>query len=101
MKSGRSLKEDLVQLYSRVSYNEQVDILEPADVRMIIDDKLPGNTISNDKAKKLSDLYKKKGGVRAMLKLCNLIEKLIEKNKDDYPTANDSIVGIAVNELTL
>ena len=101
MKTGNSLKEDLVQLYSRISYNKGVDILEPEDVRMILDDKLSGNVITAEKTKKLSRSFHNKGGIRAMFKLCNIMEKLMEKNKGELKEYNDALVELAVNKLSL
>lgn len=98
LQKGRSLRENLVQLYSRVAYNEVVDILDPTDVKMILDDKLK-HTVSKPMMKKLSRLYRNRGGLRAILMLCNLSTKVAEMH--NVKSINDELIDHCINELTL
>ena len=75
LQKGHNLRDNLVQLYSRVAYRQIVDFLEPADVKMVFDDKFPKHSVSPEMLKELSRRYKSRGGLRAILKLVNLIIK--------------------------
>lgn len=99
LQKGKNLRENLVQLYSRVAYQKIVDILEPEDVEMIISDKLPKNAISKEMMRGLSKKYKSKGGFRAILKLSNLALKLADKN--NVKIINDEFLEACIEELTL
>jgi len=93
---GKNQKENLVQLYSRIGFNEVVDILTPKDVTLILRDKLPGHQVSNSKIKDLANSYRKKGGLRAVIKLCNLLN-----HADNLPVVNDEAIAAAESELAL
>ncbi|MBV6478685.1 MAG: hypothetical protein HGGPFJEG_01442 [Ignavibacteria bacterium] len=99
LQKGKNLRENLVQLYSRVAYQKIVDILEPEDVEMIIRDKIPKNGVSKEMMRTLSKKYKSKGGFRAILKLSNLALKLADKN--NVKIVNDEFLEACIEELTL
>ncbi len=99
LKKGKSLKENLVQLYSRIGYQEVVDILTPSDIHLVFDDRLPAHKISDDLIKRLSKTYQKHGGFRAIIKLANLALKLAEKN--DVKVIDDNLIEFTISELTL
>jgi DNA transposition AAA+ family ATPase len=99
LQRGKNLRENLVQLYSRVAYQKIVDILEPDDVAMIIRDKLPVHNITQAMMKDLSKRYKSRGGLRAVLKLCQLATKLAEKN--NIQIINDEFINSCTGELSL
>jgi DNA transposition AAA+ family ATPase len=93
LKRGKNLRENLVQLYSRVAYQEVVDFLEAGDVKLIFKDRFKGNKISEDLYKSLAKRYEKQGGFRAIINLANIIEKHIEKNKNIKMEINDELVS--------
>jgi DNA transposition AAA+ family ATPase len=98
LQRGRSLRENLVQLYSRVGYQRIVDILDPADVEMIFDDRLKKYKVSVQMFKSLSTKFEKKGGIRAIIKLCNLALKVSEK----FSVAiDDQVINECVKDLAL
>jgi len=99
LQKGKNLRENLVQLYSRVAYQKIVDILEPEDVEMIIRDKIPKNGVSKEMMRTLSKKYKSKGGFRAILKLSNLALKLADKN--NVKIVNDEFLEACIEDLTL
>ena len=99
LKKGKSLKENLVQLYSRIGYQEVVDILTPNDIHLVFDDRLKGHRISEDMFKRLSKTYAKHGGFRAIIKLANLSLKLADKN--DVKVIDDSLIEFTISELTI
>jgi len=94
---GRSLRENLVQLYSRVDYKEIVNILTPDDVRMVFDDYLPKHKVSDIEIRKLAKEYEKRGGIRAIIKIANLAVKLAERN--NAKEVNDEWISHATQEL--
>lgn len=98
LQRGRSLKENLVQLYSRVGYKKVVDILEPDDVRMIFADKVGKHKISDQVIRSLAKKLENRGGLRAILKLSNLINKNAAANKI---TPDDSIVELSLSSLAI
>lgn len=99
LKKGKSLKDNLVQLYSRIGYQEVVDILTPADIKLVFDDRLPGHKISDELIKRLSKSYQRHGGFRAVIKLANLSIKLAEKN--DVKAIDDNLIEFTISELTI
>jgi len=99
LQRGKNLRENLVQLYSRVAYQKVVDILEPEDVEMILNDKIPNHCISKSLCKELSRRYKSRGGLRAVVKLCNLSLKLADKN--NIKILNDEFFNACAGELSL
>ena len=88
LQKGHNLRDNLVQLYSRVAYRQ-----------MVFDDKFPKHSVSPEMLKELSRRYKSRGGLRAILKLVNLIIKYGPKNKITVP--NDEFVEFCIGELTL
>lgn len=99
LRKGESLKENLVQLYSRVAYQKVVDILEPDDVKMILADKFPKNKISKEKYAELSKRFKNHGGLRAIIKLANLAGLMAERN--GISAVDDELISDAIRELVL
>lgn len=99
LQRGKNLRENLVQLYSRVAYQKVVDILEPEDVELILNDKIEKHSISKLFMKNLSKRYRSRGGFRAILKLSNLALKLAEKN--NIKTINDEFLEACIGELAL
>lgn len=96
---GKNLRENLVQLYSRVAYQKVVDILEPEDVEMILSDKLGAHGVSKGMMKDLSKKYRSRGGLRAIIKLSLLAQKLAAKNS--IKTINDDLITACIGELSL
>lgn len=99
LQRGKNLRENLVQLYSRVAYQKVVDILEPEDVEMILDDKIEKHQVSKQMMKELSRRYKSRGGLRAVIKLSGLALKLSEKN--NVKIINDEFLNACMGELAL
>lgn len=99
LQRGKNLRENLVQLYSRVAYQKIVDILEPDDVEMILDDKIEKHSISKAMMKDLSKRYKSRGGLRAVIKLSQLAIKLADKN--NIQIINDEFIDSCTGELSL
>lgn len=99
LQRGKNLRENLVQLYSRVAYQKIVDILEPDDVEMILNDKLEKHSISKAMMKDLSKRYKSRGGLRAVIKLSQLAIKLADKN--NIQIINDEFIDSCTGELSL
>jgi DNA transposition AAA+ family ATPase len=99
LQRGKNLRENLVQLYSRVAYQKIVDILEPEDVEMIINDKIGKHMITKPMMKELSKRYKSRGGLRAVIKLSNLAIKLADKN--NVKIINDDFINACTGELSL
>lgn len=99
LQRGKNLRENLVQLYSRVAYQKIVDILEPEDVEMIINDKIGKHMITKPMMKELSKRYKSRGGLRAVIKLSNLAIKLADKN--NVKIINDDFINTCTGELSL
>jgi DNA transposition AAA+ family ATPase len=99
LQKGKNLRENLVQLYSRVAYQKIVDILEPEDVEMIINDKIGKHQITKPMMKELSKRYKSRGGLRAVIKLSNLAMKL--KDKNNITIINDEFITACAGELSL
>lgn len=99
LQRGKNLRENLVQLYSRVAYQKIVDILEPGDVEMILNDKIEKHVISKSMMTDLSKRYKSRGGLRAVIKLSNLALKLAEKN--NVKIINDEFIQACTGELSL
>lgn len=99
LQRGKNLRENLVQLYSRVAYQQIVDILEPDDVAMILDDKIENHTVSKPMMKDLSKRYKSRGGLRAIIKLAQLANKLADKN--NIKIINDEFINTCTGELSL
>jgi DNA transposition AAA+ family ATPase len=93
LKRGRNLRENLVQLYSRVAYQDVVDFLEPADIKMLFKDKLPGNKVSNEMLKHLAKKYEKQGGFRSMLNLAEIVLKVLDNNKDKKVEIDDDLIS--------
>ena len=99
LQRGKNLRENLVQLYSRVAYQKVVDILEPEDVELILNDKIPAHKVSRQTMKDLSKRYKSRGGLRAVIKLSLLAVKLADKN--GISLINDEFINHCINELSL
>lgn len=99
LQRGKNLRENLVQLYSRVAYQKVVDILEPEDVEMILDDKIEKHQVSKQMMKELGRRYKSRGGLRAVIKLSGLALKLAEKN--NVKIINDEFLNACMGELAL
>lgn len=99
LQRGKDKRQDLVQLYSRVGYQQVVDILEESDVKMIFDDRLKKHSVSDNLMKSLAKTFESKGGLRAIIKLCNLILKYQETNK--LKTIEDELVEHCSKQLTL
>lgn len=99
LQRGKNLRENLVQLYSRVAYQKIVDILEPEDVEIIIEDKIGKHQITKPMMKELSKRYKSRGGLRAVIKLSNLAMKLADKN--NVKIINDDFINACTGELSL
>lgn len=99
LQRGKNLRENLVQLYSRVAYQKVVDILEPEDVELILNDKIEKHNVSKLFMKNLSKRYRSRGGFRAILKLSNLALKLAEKN--NIKSINDEFLEACIGELAL
>ena len=93
LKRGRTLRENLVQLYSRVAFQEVVDFLEPADIKLLFKDKLPGNKVSPEMLKHLAKKYEKEGGFRSMINLADIVLKRIENNKDKKVEIDDDLIS--------
>lgn len=84
LQKGRNLRENPVQLYSRVNHQKIVDILEESDVRMIFTDKLNEFKldISAGKYKSIAKQLVHRGGLRATINLCrDVIGPTAKKNK--------------------
>lgn len=99
LQRGKNLRENLVQLYSRVAYQKIVDILEPEDVQVILDDLIGDHSITKPMMKDLSKRYKSRGGLRAVIKLSNLALKIAEKN--NIKIINDEFITVCTGELSL
>lgn len=99
LQRGKNLRENLVQLYSRVAYQKVVDILEPEDVEMILDDKLDRHSVSRQLMKDLSKRYKSRGGLRAIIKLANLALKFQDAN--GVKVIADEYLNSCAEKLTL
>ncbi|MBX7047251.1 MAG: ATP-binding protein [Ignavibacteria bacterium] len=98
---NRKKRDRLVQVTSRIDYQRVVDILKPKDVQKVIEDKLADNLISSKKIEQLSKTYENDGGMRAIIKLCNLIIKLYETNKSKINCIDDELVDAAVQKLNI
>jgi DNA transposition AAA+ family ATPase len=93
LKRGRNLRENLVQLYSRVAFQEVVDFLEPNDVKLLFRDKLPGNKVSQEMYRHLAKKYEKQGGFRSMINLADLVIKVLDNNKDKKVEIDDDLIS--------
>lgn len=98
---NRKKKDKLVQVSSRIDYNRVVDILEPKDILKVFEDLLPENLISQKKIEHLSKLYEHDGGMRAIIKLSNSINKVYEANKAKVKCIDDEVVDEAIKNLTI
>lgn len=99
LKKGTSLRENLVQLYSRVGYQEVVDILTPGDVKMVFYDLFRNHKVSAEKCSQLSRIYEKRGGLRVIIKIANVAPKIAERN--EIAIIDDDIIDAALKEFTL
>lgn len=80
--TGRSSSENLDRLYSRVLYYDAIDVLDEADVQMIIDDKFPNNEVTRDIINEITCSFKDHGAYRGVIdQLCYLCQKAMILNK--------------------
>jgi DNA transposition AAA+ family ATPase len=89
--TGKSSNDNLDRLYSRVLYYNAIDVLEESDVRMILDDRFPGNKVTDDMIHDIAEKFRNHGSYRGVIdQLCYLVTKLMERNKKDTLT-NDIV----------
>jgi len=97
LKKGRNLRENPVQLYSRINYTKVVDILEASDVKMIFADKLNEFklNISESKYKTLANRLVHKGGLRVTINFCGdkvAPAAMVEKNFKEFPALSKKTI---------
>lgn len=101
LQKGRSLKEDLTQLYSRVGYHQILDVLKPNDVKMIFASKFGRHDVSERVMAALASKYKMKGSLRAIIKIANLAIKTASANEGRINKINDDVIEHCIEEISL
>lgn len=96
---GRSGKDKLVQVSSRVDWQRVVNILKTEDVEKVFNDRIKSHKITTEKMESLAKYYLNNGGMRSIDKLSKRIVELSAKNKG-IPI-DDRFVDTAVQKLTL
>lgn len=95
--------EELVQVYSRVAYVDIVNILSAGDVRMILDRRCPGHKISENVCEQLAEKYAGKGGLRAIIKIADVLPAIAKGNWKEIGTKEivDATVPFGIHQVTL
>lgn len=98
LQTGHARKMDLVQLYSRVSYTEVVNILSARDVRLVFGKLAPKNKVSDKLCQKLSNEFASRGGLRAIINIAEYAAILAEKNNCNV---DDEMIPDVIQKVTL
>ena len=98
LQTGHTRKMDLVQLYSRVSYTEVVNILSAKDVRLVFGKITPKNKVSDKMCSKLSYEFASKGGLRAIINIAEYAARLSDKVQADV---DDDMIPDVIQKVTL